>query len=292
MLYYIKSATPHNYADDNKLSAHAKTEDALIKKLEQGANEAVNWLTHNEMIANPGKFQAILLKKDKSDLSGRELNIDSQIIKTKNEVESLGLIIDNKMSFKMHISNLCKSASGKLNALKRLSNYMNENTRKYFATSYVLSEFVYCSTVWHFCGLVETHKIEKIHQRALRFIYSDYTTPYHPLIASHNLTTIYGKRVRAICCKLYKTNNNLNPEYMHDIFESRPSNYPTRKPYDMYVPKANQISFGYNSLRIEGPKLWNLLPEDIKNASDIITFKKKLDSFDFPFCNCTNDCLS
>ena len=155
-----------------------------------------NWLTHNAMIANPAKFQAILLKKDKSDLSGRELYINNQLIKTKNEVESLGVLIDNKMSFKVHISNLCKSAGGKLNALKRLKSYMNENTRKYFVTSYVLSEFNYCSTVWHFCGLVETHKIEKTHQRGLRFIYSDYTTPYHELLASNNL---YGKRARAIC---------------------------------------------------------------------------------------------
>ena len=141
------------------MSAHAKTEEDLIKKLEQGADEAVCWLEQNEMIANPDKFKAILIKKDKSDLSNRELNINNLKIITQNDVESLGLMIDNKLSFKAHISDLCKNASGKLNALKRLKTVMNEQTRKYYVNSYVLSEFNHCSMVWHFCGLVDTHKI-------------------------------------------------------------------------------------------------------------------------------------
>ena len=98
MMYYIKSATPHNYADDNNLSAHAKTEDDLIKKLEQGADEAVCWLAQNEMIANPDKFKAILITKDKSDLSKKEININNLKIITQNDVEYPGLNIDNKLS--------------------------------------------------------------------------------------------------------------------------------------------------------------------------------------------------
>ena len=168
---------------------------------------------------------------------------------------------------------------------------MNEQTRKCYVNLYVLSEFNHCSTVWHFCGLVDTHKIEKIHERSLRFIYNDYTTEYHQLLDSRNLTTLYGKRVRSICCEIYKTKNGLNPEYMSDIFESRPSSYPTRKPHDLYIPKANQHSFGYNSLRIEGPKLWNQLPDDIKNAPNIEIFKAKINEFAVPCCKCERDYL-
>ena len=168
---------------------------------------------------------------------------------------------------------------------------MNEQTRKYYANSYVLSEFNYCSIVWHFCGLVETHKIEKIHERSLRYVYNDYTTEYHQLLDSHDLTTLYGKRIRAICCEIYKTKNGLNPDFMNDIFESRPSLYPTRKPHDLYVPKANQQTFGYNSLRIEGPILWNQLPDDLKNAPTITIFQEKISEFVFPYCKCDRDCI-
>ena len=72
------------------------------------------------MIANPNKFHGIILKKNRSDTNGREITIKGNVIETERDVESLGIIIDNKLSFKKHISSICKKASGKLNAIKRL----------------------------------------------------------------------------------------------------------------------------------------------------------------------------
>jgi predicted nuclease of predicted toxin-antitoxin system len=37
-----------------------------------------------------------------------------------------------------------------------------------------MSNFNYCLIAWHFCGETNTRKIEKIQERALRFIYEDY----------------------------------------------------------------------------------------------------------------------
>jgi hypothetical protein len=37
--------------------------------------------------------------------------------------------------------------------------------------SFIMSNFNYCPLVWHFCGEVNTKKVEKIQERALKFIY-------------------------------------------------------------------------------------------------------------------------
>ena len=34
-----------------------------------------------------------------------------------------------------------------------------------------------------------------------------------------------------------------------------------------------------------GPKIWNSLPDDIKAANNIVTFKKSIHKFDFNFFN-------
>ena len=34
--------------------------------------------------------------------------------------------------------------------------------------------FNYCPLTWHYCGEVNTKKMENIQKRALRFIYNDY----------------------------------------------------------------------------------------------------------------------
>ena len=63
LLYYVKSTNTHNYADDNVLSAAANCIGELIKILEKGADEALEWIDFNFMHANLDKFQAIISTK-------------------------------------------------------------------------------------------------------------------------------------------------------------------------------------------------------------------------------------
>ena len=53
----------YNFADDNTLSAHAKSVDKVVKCLESDSQKAIQWFTENHMIANAEKFKAIIIKK-------------------------------------------------------------------------------------------------------------------------------------------------------------------------------------------------------------------------------------
>ena len=132
-IYYIKNVNPHNFADDNNLSAHAEDLDMLVEKLQIGTNEAINWLTENSMLANPDKFKGIILHKT-HNIINQPIKIQKEIIKSEENVKSLGVTIDNKLNYKTHISKLCKTASAKLNALRRNSKYLNFDQRKFFVT--------------------------------------------------------------------------------------------------------------------------------------------------------------
>ena len=58
------------------------------------------------MKANPEKFQFMILSKTRR--LEYNLLIDSNVIKESTDVELLGLIIDNKLSFEKHISRYAK----------------------------------------------------------------------------------------------------------------------------------------------------------------------------------------
>ena len=45
---------------------------------------------------------------------------------------------------------------------------------------------------------------------------------YFDILNKNNMTTLYGERMRTMCCEIFKTINGLNAEYMKDIFENRP----------------------------------------------------------------------
>ena len=61
----------------------------------------------NKMIANPDKFQAIVLNKKRSELTKRNFQVDIQVIKSVSSVELLGIQIDVKLNFNLHISKIC-----------------------------------------------------------------------------------------------------------------------------------------------------------------------------------------
>ena len=65
LIYFIEKCNIHNYADDNTLTSSSNSIANLVKDLENDANIAISWLRNNKMIANPDKFQCIILSKNK-----------------------------------------------------------------------------------------------------------------------------------------------------------------------------------------------------------------------------------
>ena len=51
-----------------------------------------------------------------------------------------------------------------------------------YRAAFILPHFDYCSQIWHHCGTRNTKKLDKINERALRFVYKDKSNPYDKLV--------------------------------------------------------------------------------------------------------------
>ena len=71
------------------LAYFSKTLSNLIEVLEEEAGVALTWLKHNQMIANPEKFHALLIRKDQTNTSGENVNIQGKMIKSEETVKLL-----------------------------------------------------------------------------------------------------------------------------------------------------------------------------------------------------------
>ena len=58
---YIKNSDLHNFAADNTVSRVSSSLNKLISELEQERNIATQRFRDNSMIANPEKFQTIII---------------------------------------------------------------------------------------------------------------------------------------------------------------------------------------------------------------------------------------
>ena len=78
----------------------------------------LKWFKVNSMKPNQNKFQSMILgKRIRQSII---LNMNNVKIKDSSSVVLLGFTIDSRLTFKEHINILCRRASFKLNALRRI----------------------------------------------------------------------------------------------------------------------------------------------------------------------------
>ena len=134
----------------------------------------LEWFEHNYMDANPSKFQGIILGKDVPQ--SMTLLAQSHDVPLSNHLKVLGVTLDHKLNFDLHIGSVCLSASRRINALKRLSRFLDEDSRVLIYKSFVLSNFSYSPITWIYCGKRNKIKLERLQERALRSVYRGTTS--------------------------------------------------------------------------------------------------------------------
>ena len=271
LLTTLENSEIFNFADDNTVSLISKEKKALLTTLEEDSEKAIDWLRRNNMNTNPEKFQSMILQKSgNSDV--HTIEIDDNKIETTNSVDLLGIHIDNKLTFDDHIFTLCNKTSMQLNAIGRLKHYLGKKELEVIVNSFIYSNFNYCPLVWHFSSCKALRKIENIHKRCLRMIYNGYDSDYDTLLKISGTCTMHIRRIKQLAIEIFKTANNLNPDFMKNIFKSKQN--ARARPRDLLVRSHNTATYGDKSFKILGPKIWNALPTEIKCETSLSKFKE------------------
>ena len=88
-------------------------------------------------------------------------------ITTSKSEKLLRVKFDHKLSFDDHISELCKKASRKINALSRVASHMNILKRRILMNAFFKSQFSYCLFVSMCHSHANNGKINRLHERCL-----------------------------------------------------------------------------------------------------------------------------
>ena len=64
MLWFIEKTDICNFADDNTIYSRPKSVNDVIENLQSNLKIALKWFKDNQMMANPGKFQFMILSKN------------------------------------------------------------------------------------------------------------------------------------------------------------------------------------------------------------------------------------
>ena len=257
--------------------------------LEEESQILIDWFEFNCMQANPDKFQAIAVGKKTFSLSP-SFNISNTTISCEETVKLLGIDLDCNLSFNIQITKMCRKAAQQLNILKRIGKYLNKLNKITIFHTFILSAFNYCPMTWHFCSKENINRMEKIQERALRFVYEDYSSSYNELLSKIKLPILHVRRMRTMAIETFNIVNKLSPPVLHDLLQRRDSKYNFRYSNILKIPSVRTSTYGKNSFRCAAPVLWNSSPEEIRSSSNFNQFKQLISLWNGHDCKC-NICV-
>ena len=213
------------------------------------------------------------------------LIIDNEVIECSESVKLLGITIDNNLDFNEHVSKLCKKVSTKLHALARISNFMNQSKLRLLMKAFIDSQFNYCPLVWMFHSTLN-NRINRLHERGLRMVYKDYNLSFNELLHKENSFSIHHRNLQKLAIEMYKAYNDLSPFLVKSIFPMREIPYNLRNFNPFQSTNVHTVFKGAETISFRGPKIWDLVPEDIKVAKSLTEFKAKIRGWEPTGCTC------
>ena len=284
LLLSIQETELCNYADDTTIYTCDMHLENVISRLENDSQIIIEWFANNYMKLNEDKchFMVFGVKTDE-DI---RINIGNCTVKNSHEEKLLGVLIDANLSFEKHVSNICRKAGNKLFALSRMSAYLGTDKLRLLMKAFVTSQFQYCPLVWMFHSRRMNSKINRLHERALRIAYKDYTSTFVALLEKDKSVTIHQKNLQLLMIEMFKTANNSNPSFMDEVFPQRNIIYNLRNANTFSLPMIHTVNHGTETIRYRGQRIWHSLPQEIKNSNSVEQFKNNIKSWKSEACDC------
>ena len=289
-LFFVIMTDICNYADDTTPYSVDMSLEKLMTKLECAIKSALEWFRYNGMKLNGSKCHLLICgHKYESMICKVE---DALVIET-HLVKLLGIKIESQLTFNNHLEIVCRKASQKLNALSRLCAIIPFGKRKMLMQAFFNSQFSYSPLVWMFHSRRINRKIDNLHYRALRMVYLDEKSSFEELLRKDGSVTIHHRNLQFLATEMFKVDKGLAPIFMNDIFPRNTnsfaenvSSHTRSKPNYYNYSNPRTVNYGLETLRSFGPKLWNMIPKDLKNISTLTVFKRKIKKWIPQDCPC------
>ena len=265
----------HSYADDSTFVASAKTSTELEEKINQQLPLITEWFHSNRLCINFKKSNYMVFMPKLTVSPRLDINIqdNGQLLslnqipssKGENSIKLLGFHIDEKLSLKYHIGNLCKSLNKSIFFLSRVKRILPLYCKKQLYFAHIHSHLMYCLPLLSMAYKTDINKLEKLQRKALRITYNfDYraeTLPLYHDIETLSVTELIEKNILKFMQNVYsyRLPKEFGETWSVDIKDIYSFRYAKR----FYLPLVKSIRLSYLPL-FKFAEIFNNFPKEFK----------------------------
>lgn len=282
----IRHCKFHMYADDLQIyfSLNPANCDEASKLINEDLAHIYEWSRRNSLILNPVKSKIMILgtKLQKLRIKSHypKIYIAGEQIPEVDVARNLGLLMDSRLQFESHVSELVRNCFYRLKVLYRIRPFITTDLRVRIVDSLVLSKLNYCLTVYGPCLLARSSRlIQRVQNACARYCFTipprTHVTPY---LNNSSILKMEGRLKLFYSLMLFDVITKKTPEYLYRKLTWRYADhrYNTRLcSWQLVGPKHKTAAFR-GSFRYLATKCWNDLPPPIRNLNSKYTFKKEI----------------
>ena len=301
----------HGFADDHQLylefSANSLvSQQDAIKKMEDCLEDVKTWMLTYKLKMNDSKTEFLIVGswQQLAKVQYDSIKVGNCSVKAVDSVRDLGAYLDSHMSMGAHIDAKCRIAFMHLYNLKRVRKYLTREACETLVHSLIFSHIDYCNSLLCDIPQYQLNKFQRIQNMAAKLIFQQpkfsHVTPL--LKELHWLPVKYRIRFKLLLLT-FKGIHKIAPVYITEMFVVKSNGYASRSSVSiddinftngqidgdirsteviyLSVPKTTRVTFQARSLKVSGPSLWNALPTQLRQESDLDNFKKLLKTYLF-----------
>ena len=288
-LYYLLQSINvecHFYADDTQLYFSVENPQGGQERLKDVYLAVENWMKSRKLKLNSGKTEIMLIgsqHKIRLMSNFNEMTVGNSVVTLAEQVRSLGVILDQTRTLKQQLNNTKKKVVFNLINICRISKYINEASRMKLVHCLVFSVLDFCNSLYYGLPNRDLHPFQMLINSAARVVTGmpqfsrDRITPV--CIRLHFLP-FQARIIYKICLLTYKAVNCGQPRYLANLLKKQePTTDMNLRNYSLDrldEPMISQ-SVGINRcFSYSAPRLYNALPESVRNSDNVGIFKSRL----------------
>ena len=169
-----------------------------------------------------------------------------------------------------------------LGVLRRVQPFLKTENLIVIYRSIIEPYFTYCCIVWDSISETQIANLQKLQNRAARIITgASYLQRSSDVLCELGRMTLEAMRKRQKAILMFKILHGLTPPYLSQMFTHSASfhDYGLRSSrMNLTLPKS-RTDFYRNSFSFTGAKIWNDLPNSLKEETSLKRFMGKLDHY-------------